>query len=90
MLQGSPHYSVLPIREMDVYVDFWNLMAYDYTGSWSPVSGLLANLFDSSQIPQSTPFNTLDAVTFYNESVSSLRKIMLGNDWVILGLVHLT
>ena len=36
---------ILPIKEMDQYVDTWNMMTYDYHGSWSERTGYHSNLY---------------------------------------------
>ncbi|KAL5333945.1 glycoside hydrolase superfamily [Aspergillus crustosus] len=74
---GPTHYTTLHLTSMDQYLSFWNLMAYDYSGSWDTITGHSSNLFPSSSTPASTPFNTHDAVTFYLSSIPS-HKINLG------------
>ncbi|KAK9234608.1 glycoside hydrolase superfamily [Lipomyces kononenkoae] len=37
--------SMLDIAGMDKYLDLWNLMGYDFAGSWSTVAGNQANVY---------------------------------------------
>ncbi|RBQ66587.1 hypothetical protein FVER14953_11632 [Fusarium verticillioides] len=75
---GATNFQKLDIRGMDRYLDFWNLMAYDYAGSWDSVAGHQANLYPSQDNPQSTPFSTSAAIDFYVRSGVSPGKIVLG------------
>jgi chitinase len=62
---GPDHLKMLHLREMDQYLDFWNLMAYDYAGKWSTEAAHIANIFPSLLNPKSTPVNTEQAVSHY-------------------------
>jgi chitinase len=75
---GPEKYKLLNMKAMDQYVDTWNLMAYDYAGSWDTTTGHAANLFYSSANPQSTKFNTDQAVKDYIKGGVSPSKIVLG------------
>lgn len=44
---GKLHYEILRLREMEPYLSFVNLMAYDYAGSWDKTAGHQAALFDA-------------------------------------------
>jgi chitinase len=79
-LPGNPHYALtvaapcgpenlhrMHLRDMDQYLDFWNLMAYDFTGTWSMHAGHQTNIATCQQNPQSTPVSTEDAVRWYTE-----------------------
>lgn len=44
---GSQHIANLPLIEMNKFLSWWNIMTYDFAGSWSSVAGHLANLYGS-------------------------------------------
>lgn len=84
------------MKDMDQYLDMWNLMAYDYSGSvstflsqsvedrllnplqWDTTAGHMANLYPSDSDPDSTPFNTEQAVNYYISQGVPPKKIILG------------
>ncbi|KAJ6441065.1 Glutamyl-tRNA(Gln) amidotransferase subunit B, mitochondrial [Purpureocillium lavendulum] len=75
---GPQNYEKLDIAGMDRHLDFWNLMAYDYAGSWDQVSGHQANLYPNQGNPSCTPFSTAAAVEFYTGRGVAANKIVLG------------
>ena len=75
---GPSNFQRLRLRDMDRYLDFWNLMAYDFAGSWDQQAGHQANVYPSRQIPASTPFSADAAVRHYVESGVRADKIVLG------------
>lgn len=68
----------MPLRELSQVLDFINLMAYDYTGSWEKTSGHAQNLYKSNSNPDSTPYNTHDVVQAYFNAGVTPSKINLG------------
>jgi chitinase len=75
---GPQNFQKLKMPEMDQYLDFWNLMAYDYAGAWDQTSGHQANLYPSTDNPKSTPFNTDAAVKYYTQNGVAASKIVMG------------
>ena len=75
---GPQNYNNMDIRGMDRYLDFWNLMAYDYAGSWDAHAGHQANLHASRHNPTATPFNTEQAVSHYKSQGVNASKIVVG------------
>ncbi|KAK6533507.1 hypothetical protein TWF694_002446 [Orbilia ellipsospora] len=73
---GADNIRNMDIQGMDQYLDFWNLMAYDFSGSWSSVTGHAANLHPSKSNPASTPFAFDTALQLY--SAVDRKKIVLG------------
>ncbi|KAI0081240.1 glycoside hydrolase [Panus rudis PR-1116 ss-1] len=55
---GPDNYKKLHVAAMDQYLDLWNMMAYDFSGSWDKIANHQANLyggpisvsFDSEQV----------------------------------------
>jgi len=76
-LASPSNYQQLHLAKMNQYVDFWNLMAFDYTGPWSTLTGDQANLFSSTSNPNSTPFNTQATVNYYILQRIKASKIVL-------------
>ncbi|MCJ1475125.1 Endochitinase B1 [Lambiella insularis] len=75
---GPAKAQILHLHAMNPLLDFFNLMAYDYAGSWDPVAGHQANLYHSSSNPSSTPFSTSAAVAYYLSQGIPASKIVLG------------
>lgn len=75
---GPAVYGLLDLAGMDPYVDSWNLMAYDYTGSWSTAAGHQANIYFDSQNMAATPYSTDQAVSAYAAAGIRPGKIVMG------------
>lgn len=75
---GPQNYEKMHIKAMDEHLDFWNLMAYDYAGSWDSHAGHQANLYPSKSDPRSTPFSTSTAVEHYTSHGVHPSKLVLG------------
>ncbi|KAL1611735.1 Chitinase 4 [Nothophoma quercina] len=75
---GPQNYNTLCLAEMDAYLDFWNLMAYDYAGSWDSHAGHQANWNPDSHNSSCTPFSTAHALRDYIAAGVPASKIVVG------------
>ena len=64
-------YQILKLKDMDRYLDFWNLMAYDFSGSWDQVANHQANLYGGA-------ISVSKAVDDYKHRGVPLSKMVLG------------
>ncbi|WVQ68413.1 uncharacterized protein L199_006621 [Kwoniella botswanensis] len=71
---GMQNMKILRAKDMDASLDFWNLMAYDFAGSWDQVAGHQAALYADN--PEA---NSVDkAVRFYNLQGIDKSKLVIG------------
>ncbi|KAJ6783291.1 hypothetical protein PWT90_02198 [Aphanocladium album] len=75
---GPEKYKKLRLADLGKVLDYINLMAYDFAGSWSNYTTHNANLYANPQNPNATPFNTEDAVKAYVSEGIPANKIVLG------------
>lgn len=75
---GPQNFPYFDWKGMDAQLDYWNLMAYDYAGSFSDMSGYQDNLFNSTKYAAGAPFNTDTAVQAYIDGGVTANKINLG------------
>ncbi|TVY83994.1 Endochitinase B1 [Lachnellula suecica] len=73
---GPSNYQVLPIKDMLQYLDIWNLMAYDYAGSFSDRAYHASNLIASPN--GETEFDTATAIDFYLAQGVPASKLNVG------------
>ncbi|KAF8658256.1 hypothetical protein AX16_002032 [Volvariella volvacea WC 439] len=68
---GPDNYKKLHIHEMDQYLDFWNMMAYDFSGSWDQIANHQANIYNGT-------INASEAIYYYIDHGVARHKIILG------------
>ncbi|KAG8221561.1 glycoside hydrolase superfamily [Butyriboletus roseoflavus] len=71
---GSQNYAYYPVPQLDRVLTYWNLMAYDYAGSWLTFADNQANLYGGSR----TGVSTDAAVKHYISSGATPRKLAMG------------
>ena len=76
---GADKIASVEVEQIHPYLDFINVMAYDFNGSWSPVSNFNSPLYASPADPTSTPGANADAAiqSFLARGVPS-DKLVLG------------
>ncbi|KAG6029031.1 Endochitinase 1 [Claviceps citrina] len=75
---GPEHYNKLHMTSLGHILDYINLMAYDFAGSWSNYSGHDANLYSAPRNVNAAPFNTDEALKAYIHGGVPAHKIVLG------------
>ncbi|KAL0955901.1 hypothetical protein HGRIS_002097 [Hohenbuehelia grisea] len=68
---GPDNYKKLHIHEMDQYLDFWNMMAYDFAGSWDQTANHQANL-------RGGQINAEESIHHYMSQGVARHKIVVG------------
>ncbi|KAF9460690.1 glycoside hydrolase family 18 protein [Collybia nuda] len=68
---GPDHFKKLYVSEMDKYLDFWNMMAYDFSGSWDSIANHQANLFGGS-------ISAAESIRWYIAQGVARSKIVMG------------
>ncbi|CAK5284354.1 unnamed protein product [Mycena citricolor] len=71
---GYANYQHLVIPQMDAALSYWNLMAYDYSGTWFTFADNLANVYGGARTNASTDV----AIKYYVASGASASKINMG------------
>jgi chitinase len=75
---GKQNYMNLPLGQISHTLDFINIMAYDFAGSWDQVSGHQANLYPSQSCASCTPFNIQSIINDYVAAGVPSRQLVLG------------
>ena len=75
---GPQNFEKLKFADMAAELDFFNLMAYDYSGSWDTIAGHQANLHAGDGSTNSTPFSTDAAVAGHIDGGVPAEKLVLG------------
>ncbi|KAI0405043.1 endochitinase [Xylaria palmicola] len=76
---GPDNYSKMKLSQMNAAgVDQFNMLSYDYAGSWDTTSGHQANLYPDPANPHDTPFSTDVAIKAYIAAGVPANKITLG------------
>jgi len=68
---GPDKYRKLYVREMDQYLDLWNMMTYDFAGSWDSTANHQANVFGGK-------ISASEAIHWYIAQGVARSKIVMG------------
>ncbi|KZW04002.1 hypothetical protein EXIGLDRAFT_743634 [Exidia glandulosa HHB12029] len=70
---GPDNYANLDVKPLNAALSLWNLMAYDYAGSWSTVSADQSNVYGGV-----TGFSTDSALSYFIGQGATASKIAFG------------
>ncbi|WWC71428.1 uncharacterized protein I206_105384 [Kwoniella pini CBS 10737] len=68
----------LDVSGMDKYLDFWNLMAYDFSGEWTPTALPASNLYHDPNPANDQYASGSECVQHYASEGVNSRKLVLG------------
>ncbi|ESK85470.1 glycoside hydrolase family 18 protein [Moniliophthora roreri MCA 2997] len=71
---GAQNYANLKVSQMNSALSFWNLMAYDYAGSWLTFADNQANLYGGMR----TNVSTDKAFKYFTSNGATASKINMG------------
>ena len=77
---GPHNINNLELKQFPQYLNFINLMTYDYHGSWDPRTGHLAPMYRASDDPFAQPGLSMD------ETVETYINMGIPEDQLVLGL----
>ncbi|KAI1164396.1 endochitinase [Nemania serpens] len=76
---GPDNYKKMKLGQMNsAGVDQFNMLSYDYAGSWDTTAGHQANLYADPANPTNTPYSTDAAIKAYIAAGIPANKITLG------------
>lgn len=78
--------SILPIAQLDQFLDIWNMMTYDYHGEWSETTGYHSNLY-GAQNNRRVSSNS-DVTSFSSNESSSQDGNLCGDDSIQYMIEH--
>ncbi|WRT68556.1 uncharacterized protein IL334_005533 [Kwoniella shivajii] len=74
---GFPNWSAQDVRGMDQYLDYWNLMAYDFSGPWTDMALPASNLLPDKRSSDVNASGS-QCLQHYIDSGVDSRKLNLG------------
>ncbi|MFP6619183.1 MAG: glycoside hydrolase family 18 protein [Pirellulaceae bacterium] len=75
---AAAHYRHLELGKMSAFLDWFNLMAYDFAGPWSSRTGFHAGLAATGEPGEDPQLNVVAAVNGYLKAGVPAGKIVLG------------
>lgn len=73
-VSAGPTKSLLKVKQMDAALTYWNLMGFDYSGSWSKVADNQANVYGG----QTSGVSSDQALQWYQSNGATPSKMNLG------------
>lgn len=78
---GIDNYQNIQLESAAQWVNYFNVMTYDYAGPWSNTTGFISPLYDTTYDPGSN-YSVNTTVTDYLKAGVPANKILLGSEFV--------